>query len=257
MQLRNRSLSVDLTGPPITKGSFLIAVDLDDVLLGTNEAAAAWHNREYGTRMTLQDFLYYHWWRNRFWGSPRETVEKVYQFYKSDSFKDAPPIRDAYKCLKKLQGMGCTFVVITARGDDMKESTKAAVEQHFPGIFQGIDHTLAVKSSDPNVRPTKRDRLPQLGAKMLIDDHLDTAVDCATGGIPSLLFGEYEWNKRVSPPQEDRLSFAEMETEAGAETGWWHKDDVPDSNLPPMVQRVTGWPDVVRAVRQHLQKSQA
>ncbi|KAG8864821.1 hypothetical protein FRB96_003407 [Tulasnella sp. 330] len=253
MQLRNRSLSIDLTNAN-TKGSFLIAVDLDDVLLGTNEAAAAWHNRQYGTKMTLQDFIYYHWWRNKFWGPPRETVEKVYQFYKSDSFKNAEPLKDAFKSLKKLQSMGCTFVIITARGDDLKESTKAAVERHFPGIFLGIDHTLATKSSDPEApKPTKRERLPQLGAKMLIDDHLDTVVDCANAGIPTLLFGDYEWNKRFSSREEDRLSFAEKESVEGAGTQWWHKDDILDSSLPPLVQRVPGWTDAVQAVRQHLQ----
>lgn len=62
------------------------------------------------------------------------TLEKVYSFYKSDYFKEAPPVRDALKGLKQLKALGCSLIVVTARGDDMKAITAGAVEKHFPGM---------------------------------------------------------------------------------------------------------------------------
>ena len=86
---------------------------------------------------------------------------------------------------------------------------------------------------------------------MLIDDSLDNALDCARAGIPCLLFGAYEWNRRTS--NIDSLGFNERERLEGAGTRWWERDDVPDTALAPYIRRADGWDAVVSAAREHIQ----
>lgn len=87
---------------------------------------------------------------------------------------------------------------------------------------------------------------------MLIDDSLDNCMDCAKSGIPVLLFGDYEWNKRRSGISAgvESMGFEEREKVEGTGRRWWVRDDVPDERLSPLIRRVGGWDDVLRAVRE-------
>lgn len=63
---------------------------------------------------------------------------------------------------------------------------------------------------------TKADVCIRIGAKLLIDDSLENAVACAEHISPSgdgvvppvLLFGDYQWNKRLSLPEDEHDDMA-------------------------------------------------
>lgn len=97
--------------------------------------------------------------------------------------------------------------------------------------------------------------LRHIGASMLIDDSLDNALDCARAGIPCLLFGEYEWNRR--PSTIDSLGFKERERLEGVGSRWWERENVPNSALSPLIRRVDGWEAVANVARQHVQLTDA
>ncbi|KAG9017622.1 hypothetical protein FRB90_000492 [Tulasnella sp. 427] len=181
----------------MAKTAPIIAVDFDDVLVATNLAAAQWHNREYGTKMALEDFLYYHWWKNPYWGPMKETVAKVLRFYTADEYKQAGPVLDAPRICKQLKAMGYRLIIVTARSDEHRKITEDAINKYFPGVFDGLEFTASIGGRGSS-QLTKPQMLKQLGASMLIDDSLDNCMDCAKSGIPVLLFGDYEWNKRRS-----------------------------------------------------------
>jgi len=111
----------------------VLACDLDDTLCQTNAAVAAWHNHRYGTSMTLNDFHYYHYWKNANWGSPEETMSKLDEFYKSDFWRNVSPIPGAKEGLESLIAEGYSISVVTARGDDQKAATEGFLEKWFPG----------------------------------------------------------------------------------------------------------------------------
>ena len=91
-----------------------------------------------------------------------------------------------------------------------------------------------------------------LGAKLLIDDSAENALQCATSETPTpvLLFGDYEWNKRLSGPGDmiDEMIF-ERRFVANGQREFW-KDEKVDLPEGAPVHRVKEWEEVVKWVRQ-------
>jgi hypothetical protein len=89
-----------------------------------------------------------------------------------------------------------------------------------------------------------------LGAKLLIDDSAENALDCATEkpATPVLLFGDYEWNKRISSPSDNRdeMSFKEREKMEGKDFWKDEKFEVPEG---APLYRVKDWREVVLWVK--------
>ena len=85
-----------------------------------------------------------------------------------------------------------------------------------------------------------------MDAKLLIDDLMETAITFGREGRrPVLLFGNYEWNKRVNT--DDKWAFHErLDIEGGRE--WWKEEDV---ELTPndAIWRVYNWIEVIEWVR--------
>ncbi|KZV92123.1 hypothetical protein EXIGLDRAFT_675529 [Exidia glandulosa HHB12029] len=238
----------------VAASNILIAVDLDDVLAQTNAAAARWHNDTYGTQMDLSTFYYYHWWKNPYWGTPRECLHKAQQFYDSPHYARVSPVRDAYRSMRTLRALGYRLVIITARDKDHHALTVAWIDEHFPDCFEGIHYTGEIKSLRDKWGSTRLTRFPQLchmlGASLLIDDSADNALACAAYRPPVrvLLFGDYAWNRRLSPvaTELDKLSFSARR--ALQADNWWEKETVV---LPPGVWRVRDWADTLLWIRNH------
>jgi hypothetical protein len=92
-----------------------------------------------------------------------------------------------------------------------------------------------------------------LHAQFLIDDSIENALSCATAkpAIRTLLFGDYEWNQRMSGPwdHKDEMSFEiRLEMEGGREFWKEEKTEIP-AGVP--VWRVKDWAEVLRWVKSH------
>ena len=84
---------------------------------------------------------------------------------------------------------------------------------------------------------------------------MENALQCAgaSPAVPVLLFGDYEWNKRQSGPQDigDEMSFnARLANEGGRE--FWKEERVEIPEGTPL-WRVKDWGEVVKWVRQRVQ----
>lgn len=253
----------------------LIAVDMDDVLCRTNEAVAKWHNKNYNTSITINDFHYYHYWKNPGWGTPSETIAKVHTLAESSEFASVPPVEGAVEGAKALKALGYRLEIVTARGTHHKTQTEGWLAKWLPGVIDKIHYTGEFEHN-PNVaippppvdddgsipkKLNKADILTLIGARALIDDSLPNALLCAHVA-PVLLFGDYQWNKRPSNDStaQDRMSYAERErweekeakyrakkdgtevTEADWHS-WWERENLHE--LPPNITRVSGWPAVI------------
>ncbi|TFK57584.1 hypothetical protein OE88DRAFT_1618715 [Heliocybe sulcata] len=214
----------------------IIAVDLDDVLSETNRYIADWHNKYYGSNMTLDDFHYYHYWKNPYWGTPDETNEKVKRFYSTSAILNAQPVPGALEGTKRLREMGYRLIIVTARARNQLEPSWKWLEEHFPGIFESVicigqfEETIEDEGHEIVTKLTKAEVCRSLPAILMIDDSLDNALSPHTHKpIPVLLFGTYPWNLRSSPVSgdQDQLSFDQrsaLEVTEGRE--WWHDEDV-------------------------------
>ncbi|EIW86468.1 hypothetical protein CONPUDRAFT_86438 [Coniophora puteana RWD-64-598 SS2] len=257
----------------------VIAVDLDDVLSQTNEVVSQWHNEAFGSKVTLDNFYYYYYWKNPYWGTPLETHTKVRDFYTTGRIFDAIPVPGAKEGVMALRNMGYRLVVVTARGNDWHTSSWAWVEKHFPGLFHSLICTGQFANSGPKqangsvftaTKLSKADVCIDLGAKVLIDDSIENALSCArhkpmqessqnTLGPPTvLLFGAYQWNSRISSQstdeREDMAYDSRVERTGG--TSFLDEDqaaaqlELDDVNFgKTRICRVKDWSAVVKWIR--------
>ncbi|KAA1471100.1 hypothetical protein DENSPDRAFT_837026 [Dentipellis sp. KUC8613] len=232
----------------------LLAIDLDDVLCQTSERAAAWHNERFGTDMTTSSFYYAMWYKNPGWGTVPETLDKVKEFYDQDELQHADSVPGAAEGLEELQRLGYHLVIVTARVLDKEmDSTVQWLQHHFDGTFDYI-----IFSSQPEESIEKNGRCigttlskleicTELGALLLVDDLVETALAFGRHAQrPVLLFGDYEWNKRINT--SDQWCFHEkLKEEDGRE--WWKNEDV-ELHPEDQIWRVRDWPEVVKWISQ-------
>ena len=107
-------------------------------------------------------------------------------------------------------------VGVTSRQAVLTDVTRDWIEFHFPNTFDDIllgNHF----DRDGGESRSKREMCESIGARILIDDSPTHALDCAAGGMTTVLFGMYDWN-RVAPEGRAReLALAENVYRVG---GW-------------------------------------
>ncbi|KAF8559366.1 hypothetical protein OG21DRAFT_1453730 [Imleria badia] len=261
---------------PLPSLERIIAVDLDDVLSSTNEHIAAWHNETHGSNIGLNDFYYYYYWKNPCWGTPAQTHKKVKDFYATNWMSLIQPIEGAQEGTAALRRLGYRLVIITARNEHVRDASWEWTQRHFPGCFQEIICTgqfAAQQRPDgvPGVdqvnvitkRLTKAEVCVRIGAKLLIDDSLENAMACAEHvgddvAPPVLLFGDYQWNKRLSLPEDDHddMAYARRTELRNGDTDFLVEDvrqgeealARANEKRRNFVQRVKHWKEVVRYV---------
>uniref|UniRef100_A0A0W0F5U3 Uncharacterized protein n=1 Tax=Moniliophthora roreri TaxID=221103 RepID=A0A0W0F5U3_MONRR len=247
-------------------GGSVIAVDLDDVLSQTNLEVANWHNEVYGTKMNLSTFYYYYYWKNPFWGSLEETFDKVRKFYATRRIFEAKPVSCAREGIQALHDMGFKLIIVTARSPENHEESWKWVEKWFPGLFHSVICTGQFKDADKTghevtTKLSKAQVCANLQARLLIDDSSENAIQVAkppppTPPTPVLLFGDYEWNSRVSSSSDanDTMVFeTRLSIEGGKE--FWKEEKLED-HIPEdaPIHRVKDWAAAVRWVKKAVEE---
>jgi uncharacterized HAD superfamily protein len=168
-----------------------IAVDIDDVLVPHVKDLITWHNRQYGTQMTLQQ---YHSKDPKDWGAKtiEEAIKRVQKFFITRDFTEAKPTDEASKALRALS-QNYNLIVITSRDNIIEDTTKRWLDQNFPELFQETHFTARFNLGGDS--RLKSSVALAAKAKYLIDDALDNAEEAAKAGIRVLLFGNYPWNQ--------------------------------------------------------------
>ncbi|KAJ7071451.1 hypothetical protein C8F01DRAFT_1110575 [Mycena amicta] len=242
--------------PPTESAEPVIAVDLDDVLCQTNRVVAEWHNKQYGTQMDISHFYYFYYWKNPYWGTPTQTFEKVKQFYNTDAIFQARPVPGAREGVQALKDMGYKLVIVTARDAAIADASEQWVEKYFPGLFANLIFTGQFKDAHLHhgevlTNLTKSQVCADVKAQILIDDSSENAIQCATAlpPTPVLLFGDYQWNKRISIAGEgtDEMSF-DIRLAAGGGKKFWEEETLHIPEGAP-VERVKDWSETVRWIR--------
>eukprot|EP00762_Andalucia_godoyi_P006461 ANDGO_02894.mRNA.1 Putative 5'(3')-deoxyribonucleotidase len=174
---------------------FTVAVDLDEVLGQFVEALCRFHNKLFGSNLSLDDFFSYDF-MNVWGGTAEQSSEKVLQFFQSEDFQKIEPVPGSLQVLQNLKNSGCNLVVVTARQNIVEAETRRWLNEHFPDLFTQVlfgNHYSQTGKSIP-----KSELCLSVGAKVLIDDNVRYANQCAAVGIQTILFdwdGRYGWNK--------------------------------------------------------------
>lgn len=171
----------------------VLAVDNDDVLFGLVEAIFAYYNSLYKTDFKLKDQIVFNL-DATFQLSEAETIDLIYRFYRSRYLLNTKPIPGALANLKKLKQQ-YDLVLITARPTFTKSVTLRALKEHFPDIFSEVYLTNAFSKSGR--KKLKSEVCLEVGARLMIDDAMHNAEDCADKGIPVILFRR-PWNQTLT-----------------------------------------------------------
>ncbi len=166
----------------------IIAIDCDDVIVETAPAILDFYNRNYNTVIELENFYSQDL---TLWGAadPQTAIDRVDQFLRTDEYQRLAPFQEAVEVITELATYH-ELHIVTGRGDFLAKPTEDMLDKYFPGIFQSIEYTNFF-GTQPR---SKADVCKQLGADLLIDDHLHHATVVAATGVEVYLFGNYPWN---------------------------------------------------------------
>jgi len=170
----------------------VLACDIDEVLAHFIPSLALFHNDQYHTSLTTDDFSSYEF--HLIWGGTVEECNyKMELFYESDFFlSHIRPVHTAFECLQQLS-KDFELHVVTARQNKLKDVTTSWVDTHYPGMFSNIH--FGNHYSTEGKKRSKSEMCLEINAVALIDDSFAYAKDCANAGIPVVLFGDYPWNR--------------------------------------------------------------
>lgn len=178
----------------------IIAIDCDDVIVGTAPAILDFYNREYGATLELKDFYSKDL---ALWAADDEqtAIGRVDAFLMTSEYQHMPPFQEAIDIIHQISKHH-ELHVVTGRSDFLTQATEDMLNKYFPGIFRSVEYTNFF-SKTPR---SKADVTRQLGADLLIDDHLHHAEVVAATGVDVYLFGEYPWNQTDQlPPRITRV----------------------------------------------------
>ncbi len=173
-----------------------IGVDLDDVLACFVQDLLTFHNRQYNTRIQLEEVVSYR--LQHVWGGTEEdTRNKIIEFYNSPEFDNMGIVPGSKSGVKSINSKNELFI-ITARPHYMADKTHAWVKQYFPNKFSEVYMTAQFASDGSKIPKSKV--CSDLGVKIMIDDCLDYALDCASPDRLVLLLDK-PWNQTKELPE--------------------------------------------------------
>jgi 5'(3')-deoxyribonucleotidase len=172
----------------------IIAIDCDDVIVATAPQSLAYYNKTYGTKMEMKDMYSKDL---RVWDVPdaATAIARVEGYLKTEEFRSVPPLPEAITIATEL-AKHYELHVVTGRTAALAVPTQAMLDRYFPGVFRSLVFT----GFFGNKARSKADVCQELGADLLIDDHLHHALAVAESGIEVLLFGDYPWNQTTQLP---------------------------------------------------------
>jgi len=168
-----------------------IGIDIDNVLAELSTIMNLWHKDKY-------DYYIPNHKRTKFWltfswnCSQEEATKRLLEFYESEDFKKTPPVKGAVKAINKLAKKH-ELHVITSRPIYTEKETLRWLDEHFSlQNFKKI-HINGQCIKD-KICKTKVEICEELGIKLMIEDALHFAEDCAEKDIKVLLL-DWPWNQ--------------------------------------------------------------
>ena len=111
-----------------------------------------------------------------------ESRDMIKDFYRSEEFKNLPPFKNADFALNQLKRQGMKLYAVTGRQDVSRKATEEWLDRFFPRAFEEL---VMTNSYTPNEIP-KADLCLAMNIQSIIDDNLQTCVECHGKGIEAI-----------------------------------------------------------------------
>lgn len=167
--------------------SNIIAVDCDEVLIESVQNLIDYVNTTHNYQRNYHEIHDYFLSRNpRCEFSDEEAIQLFDDHFSSELAKTSTPVAWAYDKLLSWKSHGYKLVVVTARNTRARDLTYHQLETYFPGLF---DEVYLGQLNTPNYRP-KSAICKDIGSTLLVEDHLDNALEVAAHDINSILLSK-------------------------------------------------------------------
>jgi len=169
----------------------LVAVDADDVLFEHADPFCTWINASRGTNFKPHQYLEN--WPKMLGVDEVEAARLRNLFLRPEIFREFPPIEGMPEAMRKLKdARGFQFVCASKRRTSLGPVTRAALDQHYPGIFEHLVCLTEVNAE--GVRISSRDKIEVcvgMGAMALVDDQWEAGRAMAQAGGEGVVFNRY------------------------------------------------------------------
>lgn len=173
----------------------VIAVDIDEVTADFISYFVYFHNLMYKTRIKKNQVSSYYLYQT-FNTDKKEMGIRFAEFQSLRLLERLEPAKGAINGINQLVKAGFSPHFVTARPQTIKKETQDWIKKHFKNIELPIHYTHQ-GFGKPELR--KSEVCKKIGAKILIDDHIENALDCAENGIKVFLLNA-PWNRTSSLP---------------------------------------------------------
>lgn len=168
----------------------VIAIDFDDVIVETGIPLLQHYKTIYGVDVSPSNFYLPD---IRVWGVDDIKIvhSRMQSYLMSKEYQDRVVPDNTVEAIHRLSER-YELHIVTGRSPILSDATHWIVGKHFPGIFKSIEFTGLTSKDEFR---TKSEVCNQIGATILIDDHIYHAKDVVKFGVDVLLFGDYAWNQ--------------------------------------------------------------
>lgn len=174
----------------------IIAVDIDEVLAEFMSYFVYFHNLMYKTSTKKEEVEDYY--LHKIFKTDRDEMHIRYEEFRTFRLLERiKPVKGAIQGIKKLIQLGFTPKLLTARPKIIEKETRKWLDIHFKGIDLQLYFARDIQDRFIN----KSIVCKRIGAKIIIEDHIDNALDCAENGITVYLM-DAPWNQTDSLPEK-------------------------------------------------------
>jgi uncharacterized HAD superfamily protein len=182
-----------------------IGIDMDSVIAEIMEPMYSFHNAKYKTNASPKDQNSYD--LTSIWNcSHIEALNRINEFYASSYFHETKPVEGSVEGIKHLLRQHHQLILVTSRPPYMEQKSITWLNEHFKGSFIKVCHTNQV-SHEHEKKRKKSEICLEENVEVMIEDHIDYAVDCASVGIRVFLFN-MPWNQTKALPKGIRRVFS-------------------------------------------------
>ncbi len=184
----------------MVKSSKVIAVDIDEILAGFIDYFVSYHNLTYQTKITKNDVFSFNL-HEVFGVSREEIIMRMVKFGEEGHNFKIEPVPGAIEGVGALLKKGYILHLVTARPTIIQKDTEKWINKFFPQKFINLHHAFNKNiHKEDSPKKKKWEICKEIGARVLIDDHLDNALSCVENGIKVLLM-DAPWNQVENLPK--------------------------------------------------------
>jgi hypothetical protein len=186
-----------------------IALDIDDVLLGTTDAVRCYVNKRTGHELQPEHYRA----PGSYWGYYEQVWNKagiedvgyntLFHEELAQGLVKVMPVEGAVQGIAELAKY-YDLAAVTSRPAELRAITRACLDNLFPGFLPQVVHL----GHSASAKQTKGEACEELGAKWLADDNIDHCKTTQGRPTEAVLFGEYGWHQDVPEWLDHRISWA-------------------------------------------------